>query len=78
MNPFVTLDYRNHPIYSKRNDMSDLLRLWKAEVLMFNFNTGTLRVRLYDINTNECVYKNHETSSNYILENEITVKIAKA
>lgn len=74
-NPYVYLDYRNHPMYSTHDYYAHLCQIWRAEILMLNFSKGTMRVRLYELNDDpEPVVKNHDTTVEYVMENSsITV-----
>lgn len=74
-NPFVTIDLTEHPMYSTVDYYKFLARVWKAEVLMLNVNKGNMRVRLYDIETGKLDRGNFDVGMEYIVEDEIVVKV---
>jgi hypothetical protein len=64
--PIVTLDFTNHPMYSTMEYYKHLAKIWKAEVTMVSFTTGTMRVRL--LNDDGTYFKkNMDTSVCYIV-----------
>lgn len=42
---------------------------------MFNHNQGTMRVRLYDVGTDELVCGNFDLDVEYIVDDQVTFKI---
>lgn len=74
-NPIVTVDFSKHPMYN-----SDYYRergyngKFKAEVLMLNINSGSIRVRL--LNDDGTYFKkNIDTSLCYVIEDELLVNL---
>lgn len=74
-NPIVKLDLTNHPLYANDEYYNELARCFDAEVLMVNVNTGSMRVRLYDLADGSLVRSNFDTSMSYIVEDSFVVKV---
>ena len=73
-NPWISVDLRNHPLYSNVDYYHQYAKVWKAEVLMINTNKGSLRVRLFH-EDGEPFVKNFETSYEYVLEDNFQVRV---
>ena len=71
--PRVQVDLRHHPYYSTVEHRKFLAKMFDAEILMLNVNKGTMRVRLYDINTNELVIGNFDLDMSYIIDESVTI-----
>lgn len=71
-NPIVTIDLRNHPHYSLHK--SYYAKIWKAEVLTLNCNTGNMRVRLLN-DDGDVEVKNLDTSMSYIVDDKIIIDL---
>jgi len=71
--PRVKVDLRNHPYYSTIEHHKFLAKIFDAEILMLNVNKGTMRVRVYDVDTGEIVTGNFDMDMSYIIDDQITV-----
>jgi len=74
-NPWVVLDLRNHPMYSTVEHYKFLCKRFDAELTMINTNKGSIRCRLYDIDSGKLVSKNFDCSVEWVEEGEISVKL---
>ena len=71
--PRVKVDLVNHPYYSTTEHRKFLAKIFDAEILMLNVNKGTMRVRLYDIDTKEFVTGNFDMDMSYIVDESVTL-----
>jgi len=67
MLPRVRIDYRNHPLYTIHDFYREYPKVWDAEILSISITKGTMRVRLYEIETGNLFRNNHDTSIEYIV-----------
>lgn len=73
-NPIVTVDWTNHPLYSTTDHYAWKAKKWKAEVLIWNINSGTMRIRLLD-DDGTLVTSNVEVDIAYIVEDELNIAV---
>lgn len=71
--PRVRVDLRNHPHYSTNEHHKFLAKIFDAEILMLNVNKGTMRVRVYDVDTGELVTGNFDMDMSYIVDDSLTI-----
>jgi len=66
--PKCKIDFRKHPYYTGHH-MSEQLttKILDCEVLSISFTTGSCRVRILDPDTKECIVKNCDTSTIYLV-----------
>lgn len=66
------VDLRQHSYYKNSPNHAFLLKEFDAEILMFNHNKGTMRVRLYEIGADQLVCGNFDLDVDYIVNDQVT------